>query len=77
VVEATVSERGRSSDRHGRRAGVPLTHSVFWGTLAYTLIGGTLRGRSLRWSARDVCDLVPDPPCGTTRAACQETCKLP
>jgi multidrug efflux pump subunit AcrB len=21
---------------------IPLTHSVFWGTLAYTLIGGTL-----------------------------------
>jgi Cu/Ag efflux pump CusA len=21
---------------------VPLTHSVFWGTLAYTLIGGTI-----------------------------------
>ena len=23
---------------------VPLTHSVFWGTLAYTLIGGTFAG---------------------------------
>jgi len=23
---------------------IPLTHSVFWGTLAYTLIGGTLGG---------------------------------
>ena len=23
---------------------IPLTHSVFWGTLAYTLIGGTFGG---------------------------------
>ena len=23
---------------------IPLTHSVFWGTLAYTLIGGTFAG---------------------------------
>lgn len=23
---------------------IPLTHSVFWGTLAYTLIGGTFVG---------------------------------
>lgn len=26
---------------------IPLTHSVFWGTLAYTLIGGTLGGTIL------------------------------
>nr|WP_272910003.1 efflux RND transporter permease subunit [Xanthomonas campestris] len=26
---------------------IPLTHSVFWGTLAYTLIGGTLAGTVL------------------------------
>ena len=26
---------------------MPLTHSVFWGTLAYTLIGGTLAGTVL------------------------------
>jgi Cu/Ag efflux pump CusA len=26
---------------------IPLTHSVFWGTLAYTLIGGTLAGTLL------------------------------
>ena len=26
---------------------IPLTHSVFWGTLAYTLIGGTLAGTAM------------------------------
>jgi multidrug efflux pump subunit AcrB len=26
---------------------VPLTHSVFWGAMAYTLIGGTLIGTIL------------------------------
>lgn len=26
---------------------IPLTHSVFWGTLAYTLIGGTLGGTAI------------------------------
>jgi len=26
---------------------IPLTHSVFWGTLAYTLIGGTFAGTVL------------------------------
>ena len=26
---------------------IPLTHSVFWGTLAYTLIGGTFAGTIL------------------------------
>ncbi|HJU26033.1 MAG TPA: hypothetical protein VJ722_05095, partial [Rhodanobacteraceae bacterium] len=26
---------------------IPLTHSVFWGTLAYTLIGGTFGGTIL------------------------------
>jgi multidrug efflux pump subunit AcrB len=26
---------------------IPLTHSVFWGTLAYTLIGGTFGGTVL------------------------------
>jgi hypothetical protein len=27
---------------------IPLTHSVFWGTLAYTLTGGTFGGTVLR-----------------------------
>ncbi|MBP2261621.1 hypothetical protein [Pseudomonas sp. BP8] len=27
-----------------KSAFIPLTHSVFWGTLAYTLIGGTFVG---------------------------------
>jgi multidrug efflux pump subunit AcrB len=26
---------------------IPLTHSVFWGTLAYSLIGGTFAGTVL------------------------------
>ena len=26
---------------------IPLTHSMFWGTLAYTLIGGTFAGTIL------------------------------
>ena len=31
--------------RDGRRAGLcPLTHSVFWGAMAHTLIGGTAVG---------------------------------
>lgn len=44
VVEATV-QRARPvllTALAAIPAFIPLTHSVFWGTLAYTLIGGTL-----------------------------------
>lgn len=44
VVEATV-QRARPvllTAMAAILAFIPLTHSVFWGTLAYTLIGGTL-----------------------------------
>jgi multidrug efflux pump subunit AcrB len=50
VVEATV-QRSRPvilTALAAMLAFIPLTHSVFWGTLAYTLIGGTLGGTSLR-----------------------------
>lgn len=46
VVEATV-QRARPvllTAMAAIMAFIPLTHSVFWGTLAYTLIGGTLGG---------------------------------
>lgn len=46
VVEATV-QRARPvilTALAAVLAFIPLTHSVFWGTLAYTLIGGTLAG---------------------------------
>ena len=46
VVEATV-QRARPvilTALAAMLAFVPLTHSVFWGTLAYTLIGGTFAG---------------------------------
>lgn len=46
VVEATV-QRARPvllTAMAAVLAFTPLTHSVFWGTLAYTLIGGTLGG---------------------------------
>ena len=46
VVEATV-QRARPvllTAIAAVLAFIPLTHSVFWGTLAYTLIGGTLGG---------------------------------
>ncbi|KYP84618.1 multidrug transporter [bacteria symbiont BFo1 of Frankliniella occidentalis] len=46
VVEATV-QRARPvllTAVAAVLAFIPLTHSVFWGTLAYTLIGGTLGG---------------------------------
>jgi multidrug efflux pump subunit AcrB len=46
VVEATV-QRSRPvllTALAAILAFIPLTHSVFWGTLAYTLIGGTLGG---------------------------------
>jgi multidrug efflux pump subunit AcrB len=49
VVEATV-QRARPvilTALAAVLAFVPLTHSVFWGTLAYTLIGGTLAGTAL------------------------------
>ena len=46
VVEATV-QRSRPvilTALAAILAFIPLTHSVFWGTLAYTLIGGTFAG---------------------------------
>lgn len=46
VVEATV-QRARPvllTAMAAILAFIPLTHSVFWGTLAYTLIGGTFVG---------------------------------
>ncbi|MGI8465691.1 efflux RND transporter permease subunit [Pectobacterium punjabense] len=46
VVEATV-QRARPvllTAMAAILAFIPLTHSIFWGTLAYTLIGGTLGG---------------------------------
>jgi len=49
VVEATV-QRARPvilTALAAILAFVPLTHSVFWGTLAYTLIGGTFAGTVL------------------------------
>ena len=49
VVEATV-QRARPvllTALAAILAFIPLTHSVFWGTLAYTLIGGTLAGTLL------------------------------
>jgi multidrug efflux pump subunit AcrB len=49
VVEATV-QRSRPvilTALAAMLAFIPLTHSVFWGTLAYTLIGGTFAGTVL------------------------------
>lgn len=49
VIEATV-QRSRPvilTAMAAVLAFIPLTHSVFWGTLAYTLIGGTLAGTIL------------------------------
>lgn len=49
VVEATI-QRARPvilTALAAILAFIPLTHSVFWGTLAYTLIGGTLAGTIL------------------------------
>jgi len=49
VVEATV-QRARPvilTAMAAILAFIPLTHSVFWGTLAYTLIGGTFAGSIL------------------------------
>ncbi|MDR7283720.1 multidrug efflux pump subunit AcrB [Pseudomonas corrugata] len=49
VVEATL-QRARPvilTALAAILAFIPLTHSVFWGTLAYTLIGGTLAGTVL------------------------------
>lgn len=49
VVEATV-QRSRPvilTALAAILAFIPLTHSIFWGTLAYTLIGGTLAGTVL------------------------------
>ncbi|GAC1038796.1 efflux RND transporter permease subunit [Pseudomonas sp. No.117] len=49
VVEATV-QRARPvilTALAAVLAFIPLTHSVFWGTLAYTLIGGTVAGTML------------------------------
>src|SRR5205807_9693445 len=49
VVEATV-QRARPvvlTALAAMLAFIPLTHSVFWGTLAYSLIGGTFAGTVL------------------------------
>lgn len=49
VIEATV-QRARPvilTALAAILAFIPLTHSVFWGTLAYTLIGGTIAGTVL------------------------------
>ncbi|MBW9105501.1 efflux RND transporter permease subunit [Paraburkholderia phenoliruptrix] len=49
VVEATI-QRSRPvilTAVAAMLAFIPLTHSVFWGTLAYTLIGGTFAGTIL------------------------------
>jgi multidrug efflux pump subunit AcrB len=49
VVEATV-QRARPvilTALAAILAFIPLTHSVFWGTLAFTLIGGTFAGTVL------------------------------
>lgn len=49
VVEATV-QRARPvllTALAAVLAFIPLTHSVFWGTLAYTLIGGTIGGTAM------------------------------
>jgi multidrug efflux pump subunit AcrB len=49
VVEATV-QRSRPvvlTALAAMLAFIPLTQSVFWGTLAYTLIGGTFAGTIL------------------------------
>lgn len=49
IVEATV-QRARPvilTAMAAIMAFIPLTHSVFWGTLAYTLIGGTFAGTIL------------------------------
>ena len=49
VIEATV-QRSRPvilTALAAMLAFIPLTHSVFWGTLAYTLIGGTFAGTVL------------------------------
>jgi multidrug efflux pump subunit AcrB len=49
VVDATV-QRSRPvilTALAAMLAFIPLTHSVFWGTLAYTLIGGTFGGTIL------------------------------
>ena len=49
VIEATV-QRSRPvilTALAAILAFIPLTHSVFWGALAYTLIGGTFAGTVL------------------------------
>jgi len=75
VVEATV-QRARPvllTAMAAILAFIPLTHSVFWGTLAYTLIGGTLGGTvmtlvflpamySIWFKIRPVKELRPEAP---------------
>jgi multidrug efflux pump subunit AcrB len=49
IVEATV-QRSRPvilTALAAALAFIPLTHSVFWGSMAYTLIGGTIGGTAL------------------------------
>ncbi|PWC76696.1 hypothetical protein TSH64_19120 [Azospirillum sp. TSH64] len=36
---------------------ISLTHSVFWGSMAYTLIGGTAVGTCCSYPS--ICDMVP------------------
>lgn len=71
VVEATV-QRARPvllTALAAVLAFIPLTHSVFWGTTAYVDWRNLRRyGHYAGVPACDVCDLVPDPPCGTARA---------
>jgi multidrug efflux pump subunit AcrB len=47
VVEATVQRSTILTALAAMMAFIPLTQSVFWGTLAYTLIGGTFGGTVL------------------------------
>ena len=44
AVTARRSSRSAATALAAILAFIPLTHSVFWGTLAHTLIGGTLAG---------------------------------
>jgi multidrug efflux pump subunit AcrB len=74
VVEATV-QRARPvllTAVAAMLAFIPLTHSVFWGTLAYTLIGGTFAGTAVTlvflpamyaiwYRIRPIGDPVPEP----------------
>ena len=61
VVEATV-QRTRPvilTALAAILAFIPLTHSVFWGSMAYTLIGGTAAGTVLILSLPSGCRTPP------------------